>query len=293
MDFLNPRVLGEEGFFRQRYRLPIERYGDMSSLRDLKARVGPFILRRLKTDRSIITDLPEKVELREWVGLSKEQTTLYRKTVDDSLDAIARAPLGQRHGQVGGLDIAVARMLDRADKPVDIAQWPDILDLLGSEEVHLDPDGRGDPGILPVFVHPVPGLGEADVGDLRKTDILAGFLLKFLIEFDRVFMHLADGIAHVEQRQQACSMPGGAGGQFLALDQDNVAPALLCQMVEGGDPDDAAPDDDNPRMAFHICCTLPDGHGTFPADIGPLDIARLFWPQNVESRPDPLSRLRR
>ncbi|WP_216900825.1 DEAD/DEAH box helicase [Synechococcus sp. CCY 9618] len=100
MDFLNPRVLGEEGFFRQRYRLPIERYGDMSSLRDLKARVGPFILRRLKTDRSIISDLPEKVELREWVGLSSEQTKLYRKTVDDSLDAIARAPLGQRHGQV-------------------------------------------------------------------------------------------------------------------------------------------------------------------------------------------------
>ncbi|MFN6355064.1 MAG: SNF2-related protein, partial [Cyanobacteriota bacterium] len=100
MDFLNPRVLGDEAFFRQRYRLPIERYGDMSSLRDLKSRVGPFILRRLKTDKSIISDLPEKVELREWVGLAPEQLKLYRKTVDDSLEAIARASLGQRHGQV-------------------------------------------------------------------------------------------------------------------------------------------------------------------------------------------------
>jgi superfamily II DNA or RNA helicase len=100
MDFLNPRVLGDEPFFRQRYRLPIERYGDMSSLRDLKARVGPFILRRLKTDKSIISDLPEKVELREWVGLSPEQKKLYTKTVEESLDAIARAPLGQKHGQV-------------------------------------------------------------------------------------------------------------------------------------------------------------------------------------------------
>ena len=88
MDFLNPQVLGEEGFFRQRYRLPIERYGDMASLRDLRARVGPFILRRLKTDRSIISDLPEKVELREWVGLSPEQNRLYSRTVDDSLEAI-------------------------------------------------------------------------------------------------------------------------------------------------------------------------------------------------------------
>jgi len=93
-------VLGDEPFFRQRYRLPIERYGDMSSLRDLKARVGPFILRRLKTDRSIISDLPEKVELREWVGLSGEQVKLYRRTVDESLEAIARSPLGQKHGQV-------------------------------------------------------------------------------------------------------------------------------------------------------------------------------------------------
>ena len=51
-------MLGEEDFFRQRYRLPIERYGDTASLKDLKARVGPFILRRLKTDKSIIADLP-------------------------------------------------------------------------------------------------------------------------------------------------------------------------------------------------------------------------------------------
>ncbi len=100
MDFLNPKVLGDEPFFRQRYRVPIERYGDMSSLRDLKARVGPFILRRLKTDKAIISDLPEKVELLEWVGLAPEQVKLYRHTVDESLDAIARAPLGKKHGQV-------------------------------------------------------------------------------------------------------------------------------------------------------------------------------------------------
>ena len=100
MDFLNPKVLGDEPFFRQRYRLPIERYGDMSSLRDLKGRVSPFILRRLKTDKSIISDLPEKVELSEWVGLAPEQKKLYNKTVEESLDAIARAPLGQKHGQV-------------------------------------------------------------------------------------------------------------------------------------------------------------------------------------------------
>ena len=65
--------------------------------------MGPFILRRLKSDKSIISDLPDKLELPEWVGLSSEQAKLYRKTVDATLEAIQRAPLGQRHGQVLGL----------------------------------------------------------------------------------------------------------------------------------------------------------------------------------------------
>ncbi|MEB3199196.1 MAG: DEAD/DEAH box helicase [Synechococcaceae cyanobacterium] len=123
MDFLNPRVLGDEPFFRQRYRLPIERYGDMSSLRDLKARVGPFILRRLKTDRSIISDLPEKVELREWVGLVPEQRRLYTRTVEESLDAIARAPLGQKHGQV----LALLTRLKQICNHPDLVNRPEEL----------------------------------------------------------------------------------------------------------------------------------------------------------------------
>ncbi len=100
MNFLNPNVLGEEDFFRQRYRLPIEQYGDNASFKDLKSRVNPFILRRLKTDKTIISDLPEKIELSEWVGLSKEQQSLYKKTVEESLDAIATKSSSQQQGQV-------------------------------------------------------------------------------------------------------------------------------------------------------------------------------------------------
>ncbi|KGG16904.1 MULTISPECIES: DEAD/DEAH box helicase [unclassified Prochlorococcus] len=103
MNFLNPKVLGEEDFFNQRYKLPIEHYGDISSLKDLKARVSPFILRRLKTDQSIISDLPNKIELNEWVSLSKEQEHLYNKTVETTLKEIATSPLGQRHGKTLGL----------------------------------------------------------------------------------------------------------------------------------------------------------------------------------------------
>ena len=103
MNFLNPNILGEENFFHQRYKLPIERYGDISSLKDLKTRVSPFILRRLKTDKSVISDLPEKVELNEWITLCDEQKKLYRQTIQNTLDAIAIAPEGQRHGKILGL----------------------------------------------------------------------------------------------------------------------------------------------------------------------------------------------
>tara|TARA_Y100001968_G_scaffold45599_1_gene35704 strand:+ start:83074 stop:86241 length:3168 start_codon:yes stop_codon:yes gene_type:complete len=103
MNFLNPNVLGDKDFFRQRYQLPIEQFGDISSFKDLKARISPFMLRRLKTDKSVITDLPEKIELIEWVGLTDEQKTLYHKTIEKTLDAIATAPQGERHGKILGL----------------------------------------------------------------------------------------------------------------------------------------------------------------------------------------------
>ena len=134
MNFLNPRVLGEEGFFRQRYRLPIERYGDMSSLRDLRRRVGPFILRRLKTDQSIISDLPEKIELDEWCGLSDEQRRLYSKTVDDTLEAIARAPRGERHGRVLGL---LTRLKQICNHPALVLQEQEVGEDFGRRSAKL------------------------------------------------------------------------------------------------------------------------------------------------------------
>ena len=103
MHYLNPKVLGEIEFFNQRYQLPIERYGDVSSLNELRIRVNPFILRRLKIDKSIITDLPEKIELNEWVTLSNEQESLYNKTVERTLPDISTSPLGKRNGKVLGL----------------------------------------------------------------------------------------------------------------------------------------------------------------------------------------------
>ena len=103
MDFLNPGYLGPKNFFQRRFATPIERYGDTASLKTLRSLVQPFILRRLKTDRSIIQDLPEKQEMTIFCGLSGEQAKLYQASVEKSLREIEASEGVQRRGMILGL----------------------------------------------------------------------------------------------------------------------------------------------------------------------------------------------
>ena len=103
LDFLNPGYLGNSGFFKRRFAIPIERYGDTDSLKTLRSLVQPFILRRLKTDKDIIQDLPEKQEMTEFCPLTPKQAERYQALVQDSLGAIDAADGIQRRGLVLGL----------------------------------------------------------------------------------------------------------------------------------------------------------------------------------------------
>jgi SNF2 family DNA or RNA helicase len=98
LDFLNPGYLGPKNFFQRRFATPIERYGDTDSLKTLRSLVQPFILRRLKTDRDIIQDLPEKQEMTVFCGLTNEQASLYQNMVDKSLAQIEESEGIQRKG---------------------------------------------------------------------------------------------------------------------------------------------------------------------------------------------------
>lgn len=98
MDFLNPGYLGPKNFFQRRFATPIERYGDTDSLKTLRSLVQPFILRRLKTDRDIIQDLPDKQEMTVFCGLTSEQAALYQNIVEKSMAQIEAAEGIQRHG---------------------------------------------------------------------------------------------------------------------------------------------------------------------------------------------------
>lgn len=103
LDVLNPGYLGDHGFFKRRFAIPIERYGDTDSLNTLRSLVQPFILRRLKTDKDIIQDLPEKQEMTEFCPLTPGQAKRYQELVQASLAEIESAEGIQRRGLILGL----------------------------------------------------------------------------------------------------------------------------------------------------------------------------------------------
>ena len=100
MEILNPSLLGSAASFRERFVIPVERFRDEEAAEQLRRLTRPFILRRLKTDRTIVPDLPEKMEMNELCTLTKEQVTLYQAVVDDMLRRIDEADGIARKGLV-------------------------------------------------------------------------------------------------------------------------------------------------------------------------------------------------
>ena len=98
MDFLNPGLLGPAATFKRCYARPIERYRDEHATAQLRQATGPFILRRLKTDKQIIGDLPEKIEMRVDCNLTKEQASLYEAVVEEMLYKAGQAEGIERSG---------------------------------------------------------------------------------------------------------------------------------------------------------------------------------------------------
>ncbi len=100
MQFLNPGYLGSMESFRRYYALPIERFGDKEAAGKLKKLVSPFILRRLKTDPTVIQDLPDKIEVKDFVKLTHDQADLYKSVVNDVMTKVQASSGIERRGQV-------------------------------------------------------------------------------------------------------------------------------------------------------------------------------------------------
>ncbi|NJP09347.1 MAG: DEAD/DEAH box helicase [Leptolyngbyaceae cyanobacterium RU_5_1] len=99
-NFLNPGYLGNQTQFRRNFELPIQKNNNPRQSETLKKLVEPLILRRVKTDQSIIKDLPDKVEQKLYCNLTKEQAFLYEAVLKDVEEQLEMAEGIQRKGLI-------------------------------------------------------------------------------------------------------------------------------------------------------------------------------------------------
>ncbi len=102
MEFLNPGFLGTQSTFKRTFFVPIRANRDPEAVGQLKRLTGPFILRRLKSDKTIIADLPEKMEMKVFCTLTKEQASLYVAVVREATPELDSAEGIQRRGLILG-----------------------------------------------------------------------------------------------------------------------------------------------------------------------------------------------
>ena len=132
MEFLNPGYLGDATSFRKRFSMPIERYHDRRRSDQLKGLVRPFILRRLKTDPGVVSDLPKKLETKEYCHLTGEQAELYENCVKRMLGEVERAEGIHRRGLVLGALIRLKQICNHPsqllkDHDLDSVRPPSVM----------------------------------------------------------------------------------------------------------------------------------------------------------------------
>ncbi len=121
MDFLNPGLLGTRANFRDRFQRPIQLGVDPAARERLRRATQPFVLRRLKTDRSIIADLPEKIEGRVYCSLTREQATLYAAVLHELETALAGASGIARRGLVLSTLLRLKQICNHPDNYLGLA----------------------------------------------------------------------------------------------------------------------------------------------------------------------------
>jgi len=111
-DFILPGYLGNASDFKTRYRIPIEVKRSREQAEVLQRITSPFLLRRLKTDKKIIKDLPEKIVTNEYAVLEKEQAALYESVVAESIQKSKHADAKTRSALVLNLLTSLKQICD-------------------------------------------------------------------------------------------------------------------------------------------------------------------------------------
>ncbi|RYU97100.1 DEAD/DEAH box helicase [Emticicia agri] len=129
IDFSNRGLLGNQKEFQETYGMPIEVYNDTDVAETLKKVTAPFMMRRLKTDKTIISDLPDKIEIDSFATLAREQASLYEKTVEEAMKEIEmiddsdKKGLFVRQGLVLQMILALKQICNHPAQFLKNKQW--------------------------------------------------------------------------------------------------------------------------------------------------------------------------
>ncbi len=120
-DFINPGLLGSaKQFTRYTKGLAERTHNPYGPLREL---VRPYILRRMKTDKSIIADLPDKTEIKALCGLSRRQAALYAQAVEDLANALEATDGIQRKGIVLAMLMRLKQICNHPSQWLNDGAW--------------------------------------------------------------------------------------------------------------------------------------------------------------------------
>jgi SNF2 family DNA or RNA helicase len=189
-DFINPGLLGSSKEFSSYVKSLVDRpqnpYGPLREL------VRPYILRRLKTDKSIIADLPDKTELKTFCPLSRKQAALYQQAVDDLARQLETVDGMKRRGIVLAFLMRLKQICNHPSQWLGDAAWAeedsgkfarlrDIAEVVGArqEKTLVFTQFKETTAPLAAFLSSVfgrPGLvlhGETEVN--RRKDLVRQF----------------------------------------------------------------------------------------------------------------------
>ena len=175
LDAANPGSLGGVGWFRDTFATPIETRGDERALAGMKRLTAPFVLRRTKADKSLVPDLPDKIEQVAWAHLTEEQAGLYQAVLDDFLDEADDTSAEEGGMQRRGLVLATLTRLKQ------ICNHPAQFLAAGGEEPGRL---RGRSGKLERF--------DELIGELLEADERALIFTQYRAMGDLLVRHLAE-----------------------------------------------------------------------------------------------------
>jgi SNF2 family DNA or RNA helicase len=174
LHFLNPGYLGSQTRFRERFAIPIERNGDQEAALQLRKLTRPFILRRVKTDPTVIQDLPDKQEVKVYCHLSEEQATLYEAVVRDGMQAIE----AEEAGGIGRKGLVLSMLMQLKQICNHPAQY---LHQTGAYNSFEDNDRSGKLGRLHALLDEILAEGDRLLIFSQFTE-MAGLLKQFIQE---------------------------------------------------------------------------------------------------------------